>query len=215
MDREQLERNAEAQRAFFDGKAAGWRESCPLTQREIQSFLSVVPLKEGDRVLDVACGSGVLDGCLLSMGLRVDAVDLSEKMIEKAKRNECNALVNYIAADFYAYSGDSAYDCLLVFDAYPHFPDKRLFAKKAFELLKENGTLWIFFDQGREEINRRHSDGAEEVSVPLEGAEKEAEVFRSLFEILFLLDVKNRYTIGLKKRKKESYKILHFKKKSV
>lgn len=200
MDRERLERNAEAQRAFFDSKAAGWRERSPLTQREIKSFLSVIPLKEGDRVLDVACGSGVLDGCLLSMGLRVDAVDLSEKMIEKAKRNACNALVNYTVADFYAFSGGGMYDCLLAFDAYPHFPDKRLFAKKAFELLKENGTLWIFFDQGREEINRRHSDGAEEVSVPLESAEKEAEVFQGLFDPLFLFDGKDRYTIGLKKK---------------
>lgn len=42
-------------------------------------------LKPGDLVLDVGCGTGVISKYLISKGLKVVGIDLSEKMIEIAK----------------------------------------------------------------------------------------------------------------------------------
>lgn len=192
----------ELQRAFFDRMAPLWRENDALSEDDIEALLSEILLRRGDRVLDVACGAGVLDGVLLRRGVRVDAIDLSPKMIEKALQREDTRGVTYRVADFYRFSEGEDYDCILVFDSYPHFLDKGLFAQKAAALLKEGGMLWIFFDGGREKINGHHASHSGKISVPLESAEREAEAFRKDFEVICLFDRSEGYRIGLQKRGK-------------
>lgn len=196
MDHRKLEENAAAQRAFFDALAPRWREENALGENRIRELLAPIRLKGS--VLDVACGAGVLDGVLLSMGLQVDGVDISERMIEKARALHSGA--RYFAADFYTFTGRGRYDHLLVFDSFPHFPERRLFAEKAYDLLKRDGTLWIFFDQSRESINSRHSACGGCVSFGLESARAEAEAFQPLFDVIWLYDGDDGYYIGLQKR---------------
>ena len=195
-----LNDNAEKQRAFFDGIAPFWRENDSLGESEIYALLALTGIEPGDEVLDVACGAGVLDGALVALGCEVDAIDVSPKMIEKAKRNPKNEGAHFLVADFYGFSPEKEYDYLLVFDAYPHFPDKRKFAEKACELLKKGGELHIFFDSGRDAINARHDGSRADVSVPLSSAEEESSAFIGAFEILDLEDGASRYRIALKKK---------------
>lgn len=195
MDNKLLESNAAAQRAFFNDLAPRWRENGAPDDVRIKDILSVIPLK--GKVLDVACGAGILDGVLLSMGLEVDGVDVSEKMIERARK--ANSGANYFAADFYAFTENVSYDHILVFDSFPHFPERRLFAEKAYRLLKRDGTLWIFFDQSKESINSRHSARGASVSFGLDAAATEAETFKNLFDVIYLYDGDDGYYIGLKK----------------
>lgn len=196
MDDKQLKSNAAAQREFFDGLAPRWREDGALCDGRIKELLSVIPLN--GRVLDVACGAGVLDGVLLSMGLEVDGVDISEKMIERARA--ANAGANYYAEDFYAFTEKVSYNHILVFDSFPHFPQRRLFAEKAYRLLKRDGTLWIFFDQSKESINSRHSARGACVSFGLESAATEAQAFENLFDVIYMYDGDDGYYIGLRKK---------------
>ncbi len=197
MDKE-LEENAKLQREYFDKLAPTWRSDGGLDMTELRSMLSPVPLRSGERVLDIACGAGVLDECLLSMGLRVDGIDISEKMIEKARADSKNRGANYFAADFYSFRAQP-YDCLLAFDCYPHFADKKLFAERAYSLLKENGLLFIFFDQSRESINGRHEGHARSVSIPLFAAADEAKNFAGLFDLIYSADGE-RYSLLFKKK---------------
>lgn len=199
MKNAEYEKRVDAMRAYFDGIAPTWREDGAPDDAEIKKLLSVIPLKSGCDVLDVACGAGILDGCLLEAGLKVDAVDLSEKMIEKAKLNPKNRAVNYYACDFNRFDAGKKYDFILVFDSYPHFADKRLFCRTADGLLKADGMLWIFFDQSKEAINSRHGTVAKGVSTPLNSAEKEAEIFENSFETVFLRD-DSLYYLGLRKK---------------
>lgn len=46
----------------------------------------LLDLKTGERVLDIACGSGVLARRLASLGGRLTAVDFSERLIEQARK---------------------------------------------------------------------------------------------------------------------------------
>lgn len=194
-----LRKNAEAQREFFNRLAPTWRVNDSLSKAEIRALLSPIPLKKGERVLDVACGAGVLDECLLSMGLSVDGIDIADKMIERAKENAANRGANYYVADFYTYTSQP-YDCLLAFDCYPHFTDKRRFGERAYALLKSGGTLWIFFDQSKDSVNGRHSGHDRSVSAGLLSAEKEAEALSERFELIYLLDNGERYTLGFRKK---------------
>lgn len=199
-----MEENARLQRAFFNEKAPLWRENGEDIGQKVQKLLSEIPLEEGQSVLDVACGSGILER-FLSPRLKTDAVDISENMIEKAERLNGGSGARFFVGDFYALEKSKAYDALLVFDSYPHFTDKRLFAEQAFRLLKEGGILWIFFDQSKEEINGRHGGCDPRLSVRLRGARQEAEVFLPDFELLRLQDDGEGYCIGLRKKLRQIF----------
>lgn len=201
MQTQELEANARAQRAFFNGLAPQWRRNA-LAKETVARLLEPLQLQAGSRVLDVACGAGVLDGQLLSMGLAVDALDIAEKMIERARSDRALRAVNFMVADFYDYCAAAPYDALLVFDAYPHFPDKALFAARAHALLREGGALWIFFDQGRDSVNARHREGGSAVSVGLRSAREEAAALEGLFRTVYLHDSAEGYYIGLIKKEK-------------
>lgn len=188
------------QSVFFDNLATGWRVKETFTDEQLKTLLGGAPVEEGCRVLDVACGSGVLDGYLKERGCTVDGIDISPQMILKAQTNPRNAGVNYAVADFYEYKTAEKYDLILVFDAYPHFKDKISFAEKSYELLKDGGTLWIFFDESKEKINGYHSGGAKDISKALLSAEEEAKPFKRKFEIIEALDDETGYRLGLKKK---------------
>ena len=189
-------KNIERQKKFFDGLAEDWRKNDGIDGDTLDALFKNVTLPEDGSVLDVGCGTGVIDGYLASKCRKVEAIDVSEKMIKKARAN--NGGVNYIIADFYGYESAEPYDCLIVFDAYPHFMDKEAFAERASALLNEAGTLWIIFDEGRDRINGYHS-GHGKISVDLQSAEKEGALLSRFFDILYLFENSERYILGLKK----------------
>lgn len=197
LDPSHHRKNIVKQKEFFNGLAENWRKSGGLDGQTIDSLFENVNLPDCGRVLDAGCGTGVIDGYLLTKCRTVDAVDISEKMIEKARLK--NPDVNYFIADFYEFTSAEPYDCIVVFDAYPHFIDKDAFAAKANSLLNEDGTLWVIFDESRERINGYHS-GHAGISVPLLAAEKEGARLNEFFDIVFNLDNSSRYILGLKKK---------------
>ena len=192
--------NAKRQKEFFDGLAGGWRENCGLSEEKIEELFVGIDIKSGARVLDVACGKGVIDSYLLSRGCKVDAIDVSENMIELAKKNSALSGVDFSVADFYTYKSDYRYDVITVFDAYPHFLNRNLFAEKACELLKDGGELWIFFDENREKINAHHGAASESVSAGLKSADEEIKPYRIYFDVVEKTDDENGYRIGFKKK---------------
>jgi len=200
MNREELNKNAEIQKEFFNGLAENWRKNEVLSVETVGSFFSDLDIKKGDEVLDVGCGAGVLEEYLLSLGASVDGIDIAEEMIKRAVADDKNKGARFFVADFYLFGEDKKYDYILVFDAYPHFPDKKTFAKKASALLKNGGILKIVFDSGKETINARHARHKTEASVLLKSAEIEAENFSELFDTLSFTDEKSNYSIILRKK---------------
>ena len=200
LDLSHHSKNIAKQKQFFNGLAENWRKESTLDETAISALFSQVSLPAGGSVLDAGCGTGVIDGYLKTVCRNVDAVDISEKMIEKARIN--NPEVNYYVADFYEFKNTELYDCIVVFDAYPHFMDKENFAVKANSLLNDSGTLWILFDESRERINGYHS-GRSDISVSLLPAEREAAKLNEFFEVICNIDDAERYILGLKKKIKK------------
>lgn len=197
LDPSHHSKNIVKQKKFFNGLAETWRKNGGPDAQTLDALFENVTLPADGRVLDVGCGTGVIDGYLLTKCRAVDAVDISEKMIEKAVAT--NAGVRYFIADFYSLTAEDRYDCLVVFDAYPHFIDKDAFAEQASSLLNEGGTLWILFDESRERINGYHA-GHEGISVELQSAEREGARLNKFFEVVYQLDNQERYILGLRKK---------------
>lgn len=74
-------------RDFFDERASKWDEWADDDLERVRHLFGRISVKPGDRVLDCACGTGVVTGLLHEMSQKpVLGIDIAPKMIEIAKR---------------------------------------------------------------------------------------------------------------------------------
>ena len=72
---------------FFDEMAGVWNKTCRYDTGRIEKVLSVLQLKQGDTVLDIGTGTGVMIPFIreqVGHYAPIVAVDSSEKMLEFA-----------------------------------------------------------------------------------------------------------------------------------
>lgn len=192
-------KSIQKQQEFFDNLAPSWRRDETPPFAIIEAVLDKMGLREGQRVLDVACGTGVLDDSLAARGAAVDAIDISPRMIERAKAEHTHPRLAYHVADFYTFGNAACYDRIVVFDAYPHLVDRRAFVEHAAFLLPKDGQLWIFFDAPKECINGHHHGLDDCISLPLMSAEEEARRFSDYFEVMEA-DESMTFVLGLRRK---------------
>ena len=74
-------------------------------------------------------------------------------------------------------SFEHSFDCVVVYNAFPHFPKPEKLIEKLSTLLKAGGTLTVAHGMSKAEIDRRHQGAAERVSVGLMEHDALAELF--------------------------------------
>ena len=171
---------------FFDGLSENWDQNELSTKEQRREFLSFLDIKEGEKVLDLACGTGAITS-LLQKKSKCDVVglDISPKMIEKAKEKEKeNHYIHYFVGDFLSYQFNEKFDHIVVFNAYPHFLDKEKFKNKVLKLLNKNGKLEIIHNISRQEIENHHKGGANPYSRGLLSPQEEAQLYLPEMNIL-------------------------------
>lgn len=98
-----------------------------------------------DRVLELACGTGIWTSQLVKTGREVTVVDASPEMLEITRRKLGDAPVRYVQADLFGWEPSSEYD--LVFFAFwlSHVPPEALeaFLEKVSHAIKPGGRLAI------------------------------------------------------------------------
>ena len=187
-------------REYFDNKAKQWDSFCLKSQEELKDVLKDVAIHKGDKVLDLACGTGVITNILYEKAKRdIYAVDISPNMINIAKEKYKDLPIHFSAIDFLAYE-EKDFDVIVLFDAYPHFLDFQSFKNKVFSSLKSGGYLYIIHDCSRDELNHHHMTFAKEVSRGLKPVKEEAEQFKDSFDILDTFENNCTYHIYLKKK---------------
>ena len=165
---------------FFDYLAESWDADMVKSDEIINRILDGAKMKEGQAVLDVASGTGVMFDYYLSRGAkRVVGVDISPKMCQIAtEKYSDNKKVEVISADVCEYPFKEKFDLIVVYNAFPHFPDPENLIKCLVSLLNEGGRLTIAHGESREKIDMRHKGSASKVSLGL----MEAEELKKLFE---------------------------------
>ena len=157
---------------FFDRLAPNWDADMVGNEDVIKTILDNAGVETGKDILDVACGTGVLIPDYISRGVAsVMAIDISPKMVDiarekylKDEKTISSTELSIICGDVETYDFEKQFDSIVVYNAFPHFPDPdRLIAGLA-KKLKSGGILTIAHGMSREKINSHHKGSASHVS---------------------------------------------------
>lgn len=184
--------------SFFDKCAPGWDAELIRNKNVIEKILDNGGIENGASVLDVACGTGVLFPDYIKRGAVVTAVDISPEMVKIAKKNFPQ--IDVICGDVERVSFEKTFDAVMVYNAFPHFPDPESVIKRLSECLREGGRLSVAHGMSREELLKHHSGAARDVSLELPTAEALAKIFEPYFNVDVIISDNRMYQVsGVKK----------------
>jgi len=154
---------------FFDRYAPSWDAGMIKSDEKIARILAAAGVTEGSRVLDVACGTGVIIPYYLALGAsEIIGVDISPKMAEIAARKfSGQPRVKIVNADVETLEYSKEFTAVVVYNAFPHFPDPEALIAKLVSFLAPGGRLIIAHGMSRLQINGHHKQAASEVSLGL------------------------------------------------
>lgn len=183
---------------FFNAHASSWDEHQQRNEAVIELILDKGGVKEGSRVLDVACGTGVLIGDYLERKATVTGIDISPEMIKLAKEKYPDA--EFICADVQTFCFGDKFDVIMIYNAFPHFSDRSKLFENLAAQLSEKGRLTVAHGMSEEALRIHHSGAANEISTELPCKEAMAELMSAFLEVDVMISDENMYMVSGIKR---------------
>ena len=169
---------------FFNRCAPEWDADMIRNETVIAKILDAAGIRPGVQVLDVACGTGVLIPDYLARGAEeVTGVDISPEMVRIAQGKFQQKNVSILCGDIEAIQLPHRYDCCVVYNAFPHFPDP-------------DALLTSAHGMSRAAIDQHHSGGASKVSVGLMHEDSLAEKFAPWFDVDVKISDDEKYIVS-------------------
>lgn len=186
---------------FFDEHAATWDAEMIRSDEIINIILDNGAVCEGVKVLDVACGTGVLIPYYLERGVsEVVGVDISSEMTAIARSKFPQENVSFVCADVETAELPCDFDCCMVYNAFPHFPQPENLIKTLAGILKCGGRLSVAHGMSREKIDRHHEGHAGKVSVGLMSETELGKLMEPYFNVDTVISDERMYQVsGTKK----------------
>ena len=184
--------------AFFDRLAPTWDAGMVRNETVIARILDLAGVGPGMEVLDVACGTGVLIPDYLGRGVAsVTAIDVSPQMIRIAREKfSGEGRVSFLCGDAQVWDFDRRFNCILIYNAFPHFSDPAALLAHLCAFLKPGGRLTVAHGMSREKINEHHRGGASHVSCGLMPAEELSALVASFFAVDCLCSDESMYLVS-------------------
>lgn len=181
---------------FFDYCASSWDAKMIRNESVINTILDHGGVSTGCTVLDVACGTGVLFPDYLHRNVKsVTAVDISPEMTRIASRKYPGSPIHVICGDIETLTFEQKFDCCMVYNAFPHFPDpEHLVSTLAFHLAP-GGILSVAHGMSRERINHHHEGSASKVSIGLLSEQELAHIFSKYLEVTTVISNETMYQV--------------------
>ena len=168
--------NKQDVKAFFDRCAPRWDADMVRNEAVIETILNNGGIREGVHVLDVACGTGVLFGDYLRRNVAsVTAIDISPEMVKIAQSKFPQ--VQVLCGDVEDTAFDRRFDAVMVYNAFPHFPDPAHLIAVLSGLLMPGGRLSVAHGLSRAALSAHHAGCASKVSVELLSEDALAQLF--------------------------------------
>ena len=184
---------------FFNRCAPDWDAEMIRSDEVIRILLDNAHIGAGIDVLDVACGTGVLFPDYFARGVAsVTGIDIAPGMAQRAQEKFPAAHV--ICGDVEEWPFDRQFDAVMVYNAFPHFPDPARLIERLAALTKPGGRLSVAHGMSRAMLARHHAGAAQRVSVDLIEAEALAALFAPWLDVDVTLSDERMYQVAGTKR---------------
>ena len=183
---------------FFDRCAPSWDAEMIKSDAIIGKILDNAEVGTGMDILDVACGTGVMFPYYLERGAAsVTGIDISPEMAKIAAGKFADeSRVQVICGDVEEVEFDRKFDRIVVYNAFPHFPNPQRLIKTLASLLKDGGRLTVAHGASRAAIDNHHSGAASKVSNGLMAAESLMGLFEPYFEVEVMISNSRMYQVS-------------------
>lgn len=183
--------------AFFDSHAENWDAELIRSDSIIGTILDNAGVVEGAEVLDVACGTGVLFGDYLARKTaHVTAIDISQEMVKIARTKYPEEPIEVLCGDVEMADLGKKFDCIVVYNALPHFPAPEALIRVLAGHLKPGGTLTVAHGMSRSVIDQRHTQGASTVSLGLMHEDDLAAIFEKYLTVTAKISDDTMYQVA-------------------
>jgi cyclopropane fatty-acyl-phospholipid synthase-like methyltransferase len=148
--------NIQNQKEYFNNTCERWKGISAKKASIINKTISMLGISEGDSVLDVASGIGVLYTVLKNQRLsNYVALDISENMLKELKYlyPEAKTICDNFDKEM---SLKEKFDYIIVFNSIPHFDNLNIVFSNAKEHLKIGGVFAIVHSKTRKELEKHH-----------------------------------------------------------
>ena len=180
---------------FFDRCAPWWDDDMIRNENIIAQILDNGGIREGVHVLDVACGTGVLFPDYLQRGAAsVTGIDISPEMAKIAAGKFPE--VNVICGDVETVQFDRQFDAVMVYNAFPHFPDPARLIEVLAGLTKPGGRLSVAHGMSRSALTSHHAGRASKVSIDLLHEMELAALFEPWFDVEVIISNDRMYQVA-------------------
>lgn len=180
---------------FFDRCAPWWDADMIRNEDIIATILDNSGIRSGTHVLDVACGTGVLFPNYLKRGAAsVTAIDLSPEMVKLAQSKFPE--VRVICGDVENEDFSTQFDAVVVYNAFPHFPDPAHLIEVLAGLVKKGGRLSIAHGMSRAALAEHHAGRASTVSIELMAEDELAALLAPWFEVDVVISNDHMYQVA-------------------
>ena len=184
---------------FFNRCAPSWDADLVRNEAVISAILDNAGVKAGVDVLDVACGTGVLFSDYLQRGVAsLTAIDISPEMVKLARQKYPKVCV--LCGDVEQTVFDQCFDVIMIYNAFPHFPDPARLIGRLARWVKPGGRLSVAHGMSREMLNHHHSGTASRVSVDLLAENELAALFAPYFDVDTVISDERMYQVAGRKR---------------
>lgn len=182
---------------YFEKQAPGWDSEMIRSDEIIGLILDNAGVGSGSRVLDVACGTGVLIPDYLERGVAsVTAVDISPEMIKIASGKFRQDNLRFICGDAETAELGEDYDAIVIYNAFPHFPEPEKIIARLSSLLAPGGILTVAHGMSREQIDRHHHGSAQHVSIGLLHEDELRRIFEKYLDVTTVLSDERMYQVS-------------------
>ena len=187
--------------AFFDRCAPWWDADMVRNEDIIATILDNGGIQAGIHVLDVACGTGVLFPDYLKRGVAsVTGIDISPEMAKIAQSKFPQ--VKVICGDVETAQFEQKFDAIMVYNAFPHFPDPAHLIEVLAGLVKPGGRLSVAHGMSRAALTDHHKR-ASAVSIDLLEENELASLFAPYFDVDVIISNDRMYQVAGVRREGE------------
>ena len=180
--------------AFFDELASSWDDMQVRNDDIINFILDSGGITKGKKVLDIACGTGVLFPDYLSRGADVVGIDISPEMTKIAEDKYPE--IKVLCGDAQTFDFGERFDAIMIYNAFPHFIDPKSLFVNLSKYLNTSGRLTVAHGISEKELAECHSGRAKKVSQTLMSTEKLAEIMSEFVAVDIMISDDKMYMVS-------------------